>query len=114
MEASAIRLRAARKIAQKEQRDMAQECGVSNTVLSNAENGLTYPSREIMSTYWRGYEIDFNFLINGSFNHLSPDLQDRLFFALEAATSEWDRKESSNRSRSAKRSGQSQTQTSQA
>jgi transcriptional regulator with XRE-family HTH domain len=95
--ASAIRLRAARKIAGRDQRDMAVECDVSNTVLSNAENGLTYPGREILSAYWRGYRIDFNFLINGDFAQLPLDLQERLFPALEAATSEWDRKEGSGR-----------------
>jgi transcriptional regulator with XRE-family HTH domain len=96
--ASAIRLRAARKLAGKDQREMAAECNVKNTVLSNAENGQTYPSREILSAYWRGYRIDFNFLINGDFAQLPLDLQERLFPALEDATNEWDRKENSGRS----------------
>lgn len=103
LEASAIRLRAARKIAGRGQSEMAAECGVSNTVLSNAENGLTYPGREILSTYWRGYRLDFNFLINGDFAQLPMDVQDSLFSALLVATNEWDQKESSGRGRPPKR-----------
>jgi len=93
---------------------MAAECEVSVTVLSNAENGLNYPSRDIMGAYWRGYGIDFNFLIAGSFKDLSYDLQGRIFDALEAATSEWDQRENSGRSRPSKQPSPRQTRPSQA
>ena len=79
---------------------MAHECRVTNKVLSNAENGLTYPSREILSTFWRSYRIDFNFMINGDFATLPADVQERLFPALEAATNEWGRKEGSDQAQS--------------
>lgn len=106
--ASAIRLRAARKVVGKGQIDMAKEYGVTNKVLSNAENGLTYPSRDILSTLWRSYRIDFNFMINGDFAQLPADVQDRLFAALEVATSEWDRKEDSGRHPTSKQGAQPQ------
>lgn len=97
LESSAIRLRAARIVAKRSQADMARECGVSNTVLNNAERGLTYPNRAILQTLWRSYRVDFNFMINGDYAQLPADVQDALFPALAAATSEWDQKEDSNR-----------------
>lgn len=95
--ASAIRLRAARGVAGRGQTAMARECGVSNTVLNNAERGLTYPNRAILQTFWRGYRIDFNFMINGDYAQLAPDVQEALFVALADAASEWDQREGSDR-----------------
>lgn len=97
--ACAIRLRAARSVAGLGSKDMAAECGVSKTVYSNAENGETYPNRDVMKHFYRAYRIDFNFLINGDFAQLPGDVQTRLFPALAAANDEWDRKERSNSAR---------------
>ncbi|MFC4668361.1 helix-turn-helix domain-containing protein [Seohaeicola nanhaiensis] len=94
--ACAIRLRAARAVTGKQAQQLAREVGVSKTVYSNAENGLTYPNRDVMKHLYRSYRIDFNFLINGDFAQLPGDLQERLFPALEVANNEWDRKSSSN------------------
>lgn len=91
--ASAIRLRAARSMSGQGQKSLAAAMGVRNTALSNAENGLTYPSREVLRHYYREHRIDFNFLMNGDFSHLPLSVQEPLFSALEVANSEWDQKE---------------------
>jgi len=93
--ACAIRLRAARIVTGKLAKDLAQECGVSKTVYSNAENGLNFPARDIMRHLYRAYRIDYNFMLNGDFVQLPGDVQAQLFVALSAANSEWDRKSSS-------------------
>lgn len=94
--ACAVRLRAARHVAGLQQKEMAEECGVSKTVYNNAEAGSTYPNRAVMKHFYRAYRIDFNFLMNGDFAQLPGDVQERLFPALESANAEWDRKEGSN------------------
>lgn len=96
--ACAIRLRAARSLTGKQAKDLAAECGVSKTVYSNAENGNSYPNRDVMRHLYRAYRIDFNFMMNGDFAQLPGDVQDALFPALEAANDEWDRRSSSGRS----------------
>ncbi|MGR3599170.1 MAG: helix-turn-helix domain-containing protein [Heliomarina sp.] len=93
--ACAIRLRAARSVTGKQANVLAKECGVSKTVYSNAENGVSYPNRELMKHLYRAYRIDFNFMINGDFAQLPGDIQDALFPALEAAKNEWDRRSNS-------------------
>lgn len=95
----AIRLRAARKVTGLEQQEMARQCGVTKSALANAEAGLSFPSRDMMKFLFRGYRIDFNFMLNGTFSGLPSEVQDVLFPALEAATHEWDQRESSNRGR---------------
>ncbi len=99
LEASAIRILAARTMTGLSQKAVAEAVGTSNTVISNAENGETYPSRDLMRYYYRAHRLDFNFLINGDFSQLPGDVQAAIFPALEAATSEWDRKERSDRAR---------------
>ncbi len=110
LEAAAIRLRAAFIVTGlKQHLDLAKATGVSKTVLSNAMSGSTYPNRDILKYLYRAHRIDFNFMMNGDFSQLPGDVQERLFPALEAATDEWDRKESSGRSRAAPRGQQLQT-----
>lgn len=99
LEAAAIRIRAARKLAGLDQKQVAKACGLKNTVISNAENGATFPSRALMGYYFRAHRIDYNFLFMGHFAQLPGDVQDRLWPALEFATIEWDRKEGSGRGR---------------
>ena len=94
-------MRAARKVAGLSQKEIAVVAGVKNTVISNAEAGETLATRPAMSYYYRAHRIDFNFLMNGDFAQLPGDVQEALFPALEAATSEWDQKERSDRSRAA-------------
>lgn len=98
LEAAAIRLRAARKSISMAQQDLARAAGIGKTTLNNAEAGLTYVGREVLSYLWRAHRIDFNFLMNGNFAQLPGDVQTALFPALEAATSEWDQREGSSRS----------------
>jgi hypothetical protein len=93
IEACAIRLRAALIFTGLRQMDMANEASISKSVLNNAIAGLTFPSRDVMAYLYRAHRIDFNFILHGDFAQLPGDLQERLFLALEAATSEWDRKE---------------------
>lgn len=97
--ACAIRLRAARKVAGLEQQELARLSGATKAALNNAEAALNFPSREVMKYLWRAYRIDFNFLMSGTFSQLPGDVQTALFPALEAATSEWDRKERSDQVR---------------
>lgn len=97
LEACAIRLRAARELTGKQAQALAKECGVSKTVYSNAETGVTYPNRDVMKHLFRAYRIDFNFMMNGDFAQLPGDVQDAIFPALEAAHDEWDRKQRSSR-----------------
>ena len=104
--ATAIRLRAAILYTKMQQKDFAAACGVSATVLSNALGGLTYPSRDVMVYLYREHRIDFNFVLHGDFAQLPGDVRDRLFPALEAATSEWDRKERSGQNRAKHKSSQ--------
>ncbi|SET75707.1 hypothetical protein [Paracoccus homiensis] len=92
--ATAIRLRAAYIVTGlPKQQDLAKASGISKTVLSNAMAGSTFPNRDVMKYLYRAHRIDFNFILNGDFAQLPGDVQDRLFPALEAATSEWDQKE---------------------
>ena len=95
--ACAIRLAAARLVTGLAQKDLAAEADVSKTAMNNAERALTYPSREVMVYLFRAHRIDFNFILHGDFAQLPGDVQAKLFPALEAATSEWDRKANSDR-----------------
>jgi transcriptional regulator with XRE-family HTH domain len=97
LEATAIRLRAARMAARMSQKNLALACDVSNTVLNNAEMGLTSPNHKVMKYLYRAHRIDFNFLLNGDFAQLPGDVQSAIFESLEVATSEWDQKERSGR-----------------
>ena len=106
LEACAIRLRAARATTGLAAKDLAAASGVSKTVYSNAENGSTYPNRDLMKHLYRQYRIDFNFLMNGDFVQLPGDVQEALFPALEAARNEWDRKQGSGPSRTTARVSQ--------
>jgi len=99
LEALAIRLRAARKYTGLNQKQFAEAAGTSNTVVNNAEAGITAPSREVMRYLYRAHRIDFNFQMNGDFAQLPGDVQEQLFAHLEDATNEWDRRERSSRGR---------------
>lgn len=90
-EACAIRLRAARLCAGLNQLDTAKAVGIKKTTYNNMEMALSFPSREVMRWFYRAQRIDFNFLMNGDFAQLPSDVRDRLFPALSAASSEWDR-----------------------
>ncbi|MFN3314562.1 MAG: hypothetical protein ACK46Q_14000, partial [Hyphomonas sp.] len=108
--ATAIRLRAAFIASGLQQhKDLAKAAGVSKTVLSNAMAGDTYPNRDVMKYLYRAHRIDFNFLMNGDFAQLPGDVQERLFPALEAADSEWDQREGSDRARAKQTSLQAKT-----
>lgn len=108
--ACAIRLRAARIAVGLSQLQLAHSLGLKRTTnISNMEQALTYPNRELMSYFWREHRIDFNFLMSGQYAQLPGDVQDLLFPALEAANNEWDQRESSSRSGSAAQSKQPQT-----
>lgn len=80
-EAVTYRLKLARKAAGVMPVQLARESGVTIQTYSNQENGVVYPSRQVMRTLYRSYGIDYNFLFEGDFNHLSPDTQARLFQA---------------------------------
>ena len=97
LDAMAIRLRAARTVTGLSQKAMAGEIGIGATALNNAELGLSAPNAATMKYLFRAHRIDFNFVMNGNFAQLPGDVQDRLFPALEAATNEWDQRESSGR-----------------
>jgi transcriptional regulator with XRE-family HTH domain len=99
LEALAIRLRAARKVTGLNQKQFAEAVGVKNTVINNAEAGLTAPSQEVMRYLYRAHRIDFNFQLHGDFAQLPGDVQSAIFAHLEDATSEWDRRERSSRAR---------------
>ncbi|AYF01292.1 hypothetical protein PY32053_01665 [Paracoccus yeei] len=108
--ATAIRLRAAFAVTGlAQQQDLARAAGISKTVLSNAMAGTTFPNRELLKYLFRAHRIDFQFMMNGDFAQLPGDVQERLFPALEAANSEWDRKEGSDRRPASLRQTQSQT-----
>lgn len=99
LEATAIRLRAAfLATGLGQQKELASAAGISKTVLSNAMAGSTYPNRDVMKYLYRAHRIDFNFVLNGDFAQLPGDVQDRIFPALETATSEWDQREGSGQS----------------
>ena len=96
LEACAVRLRAAYHVTGlKTHKQLAEACGVSKTVLSNAMNGLTYPNRDVLSYLYRAHRIDFNFMMIGLFAQLPGDVQAAIFPALELAKHEWDQKENS-------------------
>ncbi|MEM9575121.1 MAG: helix-turn-helix transcriptional regulator [Pseudomonadota bacterium] len=93
--ASAVRLKAARLAAGfKVQKQFAEACGESATNYNNMEKGNVLPNRTVMQFLYRGYRIDFNFLVNGLFSQLPQDVQERLFEHLATVKSEWDRKPS--------------------
>lgn len=109
LEACAIRLKAARLASSMSQIELAAALGYDrSTNISNMETGKNHPNREVMSWLWREKRIDFNFLMAGLYAQLPGDVQDRLFPALEAATSEWDQREGSGQSPAAQRQSQSQ------
>jgi len=98
--ACAIRLRAARALTGLKQKELAEKLPwLSTTNLNNMENGTSFPNRQIMEYYYREHRVDFNFLIGGLYAQLPGDVQEQLFVALEAANSEWDRKQHSGRNR---------------
>ncbi|WP_313349354.1 XRE family transcriptional regulator [Paracoccus sp. (in: a-proteobacteria)] len=106
--ATAIRLRAAFiATGLGQHKDLAQAAGISKTVLSNAMAGSTYPNRDVMKYLYRAHRIDFNFVLNGDFAQLPGDVQQKIFPALEAATSEWDQKEGSGQSPTSPKSARS-------
>lgn len=97
--ACAIRLRAARKAAGLGSTELARAAGVSPSSYSNAENAGNFPAREVMRYLNDEHRVDYNFLLGGMYSQLPGDIQELLFPALDAATSEWDRKEGASRSR---------------
>ena len=90
--ACAIRLRAARHAAELTQKDVADRIGRRTTAVSAMENGVNFPSFEIMRFYWRNHRIDFNFLMIGDVEKLPADVLDRLGPALREAADAWDQK----------------------
>lgn len=96
--ACAVRLRAARALTGLNQRELSLVLKMRNsTNLNSMENGVTFPTREVMRYFYEEHRIDFNFLVAGEYNQLPGDVQERLFPALEAANNEWDEKENSDR-----------------
>lgn len=101
--ACAIRLRAARVVAKLTQQQLAEALGNKrSTNISNMEKALSFPNREVMRFFFREHRIDFNFMMSGHYAQLPGDVQDQLFPALEAASSEWDQTEGSGQSASAR------------
>ncbi|KPU84015.1 hypothetical protein JI58_06345 [Marinosulfonomonas sp. PRT-SC04] len=82
-EASGVRIRAARLAIGKSQAELGKAADVKKAAISNVEQGLSLPNRELMRYLYREHRIDFNFLMHGDFNHLHQDVQDSLFFQLE-------------------------------
>lgn len=99
VEASSIRLAAARAMTGLRQQDVADAVNIRKTAYSNMETGRSFPTRPVMRFFYREHRIDFNFLMNGDYAQLPADVQTQLWPALEAANSEWDRKQRSDRSR---------------
>jgi transcriptional regulator with XRE-family HTH domain len=109
LEAVAIRLRAARDLAGAQQAEIATEIGTKKGTISNAENGLNYPSVALMRYYYRMHRLDFNFLMNGDWAQLPASMQERLFAALEAANDGWDRTPRSSQRRASRAAAQPAT-----
>lgn len=92
--ACAIRLKAARLSTGMNQRELADALGLQRTTnISNMEKAISYPNRETMNYFFKEHRIDFNFLMSGHYAQLPGDVQQRLFPALEDATSEWEKTE---------------------
>lgn len=105
--AQAIRLRAGRLMAGIDQKDLAALCNVAKTAVNNMEMGRSYPSLNVMRFLYRGYRIDFNFLMNGDFAQLAGDVQAAIFPHLLTAKSEWDQREDSSSRRTSAQPSQS-------
>jgi len=99
--AQAIRLRAGRLFTGLDQKGLAAASNVSSTALNNMEMGRSYPSLQVMRYLYRGYRVDFNFLMNGDFAQLAGDVQAAIFPHLLSAKNEWDQRENSGQRRTA-------------
>jgi transcriptional regulator with XRE-family HTH domain len=95
VEAAGCRLRAARMVAGLSQEQFGAAVKKGKAAINNAENGRSFPSRDMMLLLHREHRVDFNFLIHGEFVQLPQDVQDRLFEKLSALDSERDQKPSS-------------------
>ncbi len=62
------RIRAFRKLKGFTQKELADELGISVSVLGEVERGTRYPSSELMSCIARILNIKLNELIPGDFN----------------------------------------------
>ncbi|WP_370286905.1 XRE family transcriptional regulator [Pseudooceanicola nanhaiensis] len=80
--AIAERLRAALKVARLTQKDVARMLERPVQTI-NAQFKKGRPSIELMRLFYRGYRIDFNFLINGDFAQLPSDVQNELIEVLD-------------------------------
>lgn len=109
-EARAIRLRAARHAVGMAQTDLGTAVGVTGKAVGEMESGRNPPSDSVMRYLFYEHRIDFNFLMNGDYAQLPGDVQERLFPALEAASSEWERKANSGPRRPGRPPKQPQTE----
>lgn len=89
-EACVYRLKLARMAAGLTKSQFAAEAGIKLATYGHQETGLVNPSRQVMKTLYRSYGIDYNFIFEGDFTHLPPDLQSRLFAAAAAVASRSD------------------------
>ena len=91
-QAAGYRLRAARISLGKGQEELARDMqsGMTKQKMRNAEAGRNYPGIEVMQYLWRRHRIDMTFILHGDYAHLAGDVQERLFSALQAVTSELD------------------------
>ena len=92
LEACAIRLAAARRVANVSQAEVAEAAGIKKTAYSNMETGRSFPTRPVMKFFHRLHRIDFNFLMHGDFAQLPGDVQSVIFDALIAAGDAWDQR----------------------
>lgn len=83
-DACAVRLRAAREFTGMSQKEFAEQSDQRASAINNSERGLSYPSRKTMRFLYRGYKIDFTFILHGDFSQLPSDVSGPLLDFLAA------------------------------
>lgn len=93
LEASGLRLKAARDLAGMSQVELGKASGVTKAAISNIEKARSYPSRKLMLYLRQEHRVDFNFLIYGDFSQLPGDVQETLFAILSDEQKKLDQKQ---------------------
>ncbi len=83
-EACAFRLSAALAVTGLSKSEIAQRIGRRASSITNQTKGDQFPSREIMAFLYEYYDIDFNFILAGSYGRVPADVLDKLFPILAA------------------------------
>lgn len=80
-EAISLRLKAALKVSQLSQKELATEIGRPLTTV-NSQIKAGSPSIDLMRYFYKGFRVDFNFLLHGDLAQLPGDVQLQLTNAL--------------------------------